>query len=102
MDEFDESTDESLLNLKDLTNDELRGRLDALYAEEQQISYRRRVLHGRIDILRAELVRRLAQAHREGGDVISGADIDKLIRILANDLRPAGADSKHGDTDTDE
>jgi len=102
MDEFDDSQDESLLNLKDLTDEELRSHLDELYAEEQEISYRRRVLHGRIDILRAELVRRLATAHREGGDVISGADIDKLIRILANDLRPAGADSAHGDIRTEE
>jgi bifunctional ADP-heptose synthase (sugar kinase/adenylyltransferase) len=102
MEEFEDTTDESLLNLKVLTNAELRTHLDELYAEEQQISYRRRVLHGRIDILRAELVRRLAQAHREGGDVISGADIDKLIRILANDLRPAGAEPPHGDTDSEE
>lgn len=101
MDEFDEGTDESLLNLKDLTDEGLRTHLDELYTEEQEISYRRRVLHGRIDILRAELVRRLAQAHREGGDVISGADIDKLIRILANDLRPAGSGTPHG-TDIEE
>jgi hypothetical protein len=102
MDEFDDSQDKSLLNLKVLTDEELRSHLDELYAEEQEISYRRRVLHGRIDILRAELVRRLAQAHREGSDVISGADIDKLIRILANDLRPAGADSAHGNSGTEE
>jgi len=102
MEDFDEGQDETLLNLKELTNEELRSHLDELYAEEQEISYRRRVLHGRIDILRAELVRRLAEAHRDGGDVISGADIDKLIRILASDLRPAGADSAHGETDTEE
>jgi len=61
MDQFDENYDESLLNLKELTNEELRAHLDELYAEEQETSYRRRVLHGRIDILRAELVHRIAQ-----------------------------------------
>jgi hypothetical protein len=96
MDDFDESPDDSLLNLESLTNEELRTHLDELHAEEQEISYRRRVLHGRIDILRAELVRRLADEHRGGGDVISGADIDKLIRILASDLRPSGPDPDHG------
>lgn len=92
MDDFDEDQDETLLNLKELSNEELRKHLDDLHAEEQEISYRRRVLHGRIDILRAELVRRLADSHRAGADVISGADIDKLIRILASDLRPAKVD----------
>ncbi len=82
---------EALLNLQDRTNDELRALLDELSAEENDISYRRRVLHGRIDILRAELVRRLADEHREGHDVISGADIDRLVEILAGDLRAAKA-----------
>ena len=47
-------------------NEELRELLDELYAEEQRVSYRRRVLHGKIDILRSELVRRL-KAGREAG-----------------------------------
>lgn len=94
----DDSQDDTLLNLKELSNEELRKHLDELHAEEQEISYRRRVLHGRIDILRAELVRRLAESHRTGGDVISGADIDKLIHILASDLRP-GAGGGAGEAD---
>ena len=76
-----------LLDLPSKSNDEVHGLLDRLYAEEQRVSYRRRVLHGQIDILRAELVRRL-QAEREGGgNVITGRDIDRLIDILASDLR---------------
>jgi hypothetical protein len=78
--------DEALLNLRDRTNDELRGLLDELRDEEQRISYRRRVLHGKIDILRAELVRRMKDQRAAGEDVISGRDIDQLINILANDL----------------
>jgi hypothetical protein len=79
--------DEALLNLRDRTNDELRALLDGLREEEQRISYRRRVLHGKIDILRAELVRRMKDQRAAGEDVISGRDIDQLITILASDLR---------------
>lgn len=79
--------DDALLNLREKSNDELRALLDQLSAEEDDLSYRRRVLHGRIDILRAELVRRLSEVEREPRDVISGIDLDRLIAILANDLR---------------
>jgi hypothetical protein len=85
----DREMGEALLDLEGKTNEELRHLLAELQAEEEEISYRRRVLHGRIDILRAELVRRLKGSHDAGEDVISGADIDKLIQILANDLRAA-------------
>lgn len=82
-----EPHDDALIDLPNKSDEELRALLDDLYAEEQRVSYRRRVLHGKIDILRAELVRRL-QADREAGEtVISGRDVDKLIEILADDLR---------------
>lgn len=81
--------DGALLDLENKTNDELRQLLTSLSQEEQSLSYRRRVLHGRIDILRAELVRRLKDQRVSGEDVISGADIDKLIQILASDIRNA-------------
>jgi hypothetical protein len=83
--------DDALLNLPDKSNDELRALLDQLSAEEDDLSYRRRVLHGRIDILRAELVRRLTDGQREPHDVISGTDLDRLIAILASDLRGSAA-----------
>lgn len=82
-----EEHDATLLDLEHKSNEELRELLDELYAEEQRVSYRRRVLHGKIDILRAELVRRLKAEREVGGDVISGRDVDRLIDILANDLR---------------
>lgn len=78
--------DDSLMNLKDRSVDELRELLDELYEEEQRVSYRRRVLHGKIDILRAELVRRLKEDSDAGKGVVSGGDIERLIEILANDL----------------
>jgi len=82
-----EASDDALLDLGLKSNEELRGLLDDLYAEEQRVSYRRRVLHGKIDILRSELVRRLKTGRENGEDVISGRDVDKLIDILSNDLR---------------
>ncbi len=87
MDYASGGVDDALLNLEQRTNEELRELLNELYEEEQRISYRRRVLHGKIDILRAELVRRLKQQREAGQDVISGSDIERLITILSNDLR---------------
>jgi hypothetical protein len=84
-----DASEDALLDLGAKSNEELRGILDELYAEEQRVSYRRRVLHGKIDILRSELVRRLKTGRESGEDVISGNDVDKLIDILANDLRGA-------------
>ena len=86
MDDY-EAGDDALLDLEHKSNDDLRGLLDQLHAEEQKVSYRRRVLHGKIDILRAELVGRLKAGREAGADVISGSDVDRLIEILANDLR---------------
>lgn len=80
-------SDDALLDLEQKSNEELRRLLDELYAEEQRVSYRRRVLHGKIDILRAELVRRLKDQREAGGGIISGVDVERLIDILANDLR---------------
>ena len=80
------AADDALLNLRERSVDELRGLLDDLYEEEQKVSYRRRVLHGKIDILRAELVRRLKEDRDAGKGVVSGSDIERLIEILANDL----------------
>ncbi|HEX6711167.1 MAG TPA: hypothetical protein VF068_12625 [Rubrobacter sp.] len=41
-----------------LSDENLGGRLEALCEEERALSYRRRVLQGRIDLIRAELVGR--------------------------------------------
>jgi len=102
MDEVERRDDEALLNLKDKSNDDLRHLLDDLSAEEDELSYRRRVLHGRIDILRAELVRRLAHGHPDPHDVISGSDIDRLIEILAGDLRGVRQSTPSGEDSTEE
>ncbi|MFN8217149.1 MAG: hypothetical protein U0R71_11200 [Solirubrobacterales bacterium] len=70
-------------DLGSLTDKDLKDLIDNLMAEENEISYKRRVLHGKIDILRAELVNRLRQK-REGGEaLISGDDVQQLTEILA-------------------
>ena len=85
----EDHTEDALLDLPNKSDDELRELLDELYSEEQRVSYRRRVLHGKIDILRSELVRRLKAGRDAGEDVITGRDVDRLIDILASDLRGA-------------
>jgi hypothetical protein len=61
--------------------EELRGWLKDLAEEERDISYRRRVIQGRIDLLRAELVRR-------GGATLSP---EELVRVLmGGSPRPEG------------
>jgi hypothetical protein len=70
-------------DLGSLSDEELKDLIDKLTTEENEISYKRRVLHGKIDILRAELVNRLRQKHESGESVISGDDVAQLTDILA-------------------
>jgi anti-sigma-K factor RsiG len=49
-----------------LSDQELKELIQDLTQREQEVSYERRILHGKIDILRAELVNRLRKKH-EGG-----------------------------------
>ena len=60
--------DETFPDLGSLTDVELKDVIRQLTEEETEISYRRRILHGKIDILRAELVNRLRNKH-DGGDI---------------------------------
>ena len=79
-------------DLGSLTDQELKDLIKQLTAEETQISYQRRILHGKIDILRAELVNRLRRKHEGGEDVISGADVQQLTDILAGRVPAADGD----------
>ncbi len=76
-------------DLGSLSDQELKDLIQQLTDEEQEVSYRRRILHGKIDILRAELVNRLRKKHEGGEEVITGADVDKLTDILSGRV-PAG------------
>ena len=70
-------------DLGSLTDQELKDLIKQLTEEEMEISYRRRILHGKIDILRAELVNRLRKKDEGGELIISGADVQQLTDILA-------------------
>jgi len=65
-----------------MSDQELKDLIATLAEEEREASYRRRILHGRIDILRAELVNRLRTKREEGDELISGNDVQKLTNIL--------------------
>ena len=76
--------DETFPDIGGMSDEELKGLIDEYTQEEHEVSYRRRILHGKIDILRAELVNRLRQNRESGDALISGADVEKLSDILAN------------------
>ena len=73
-------------DLGSLSDQELKDLIDQMTDEELEVSYRRRILHGKIDILRAELVNRLRKKREGGEDVISGADVERLTEILAGKI----------------
>ena len=74
---------ETFPDLGSLGDQDLKDLIRQLTEEEQEVSYRRRILHGKIDILRAELVNRLRKSREAGEDIISGADVQKLTDILS-------------------
>jgi hypothetical protein len=79
---------EPLPDLATLSDADLKGLIDNLQHEEQEVSYRRRLLHGKIDILRAELVARLQRQVGAGESPLSEVDVDKLSAILAGKAAP--------------
>jgi hypothetical protein len=73
-------------DLATLSDEDLKNLIDELTREEHEVSYRRRVLHGKIDLLRAELVARLKQT--EGMSVLETVDVESLSDILAGKATP--------------
>lgn len=76
---------EVYIDFREKSDEELRQILEELLKEENRISYQRRVLHGKIDILRAELVERKKSGLKEGKSIISDDEIQKLSEILAGE-----------------
>jgi hypothetical protein len=81
---------EPLPDFSTLNDDDLRAMIHELEKEEDEISFRRRVLHGRIDILRAELVARLREQVSAGEAKL--ADVERLSEILAAKAMPEVGD----------
>ena len=77
---------EAFPDLASLKDDDLKQLIDELTKEEQEVSYRRRILHGKIDLLRAELQARLRETG--GKSVLEQVDVDRLAAILAGKAAP--------------
>jgi anti-sigma-K factor RsiG len=72
-------------DLASLSDADLKRHIDELTKEEQEVSYRRRILHGRIDLLRAELQARLREKPES---ILDEVDVDHLAAILAGKAAP--------------
>jgi hypothetical protein len=77
---------EALPDLGSLDDAELKGVIDDLERQEREVSYQRKILHGHIDILRAELVARLKASG--GRSVLDQVDVDRLTDILTGKAVP--------------
>jgi hypothetical protein len=73
-------------DLASLSDRELKQLIEDLMKEEAEVSYRRRILHGKIDILRAERNARLRTT--EGKSILDEVDVDRLTEILAAKAPP--------------
>lgn len=70
-------------DLSTLSDAELKEMIRTLTEEEREVSMQRRLLHGRIELLKSELVGRLRG--RDEGE-LSVVDVDALSKILAGRL----------------
>lgn len=92
--------EEWVSDIGSLSDAELKGLIGEFATEEQEISYGRRILHGKIDLLRAELVNRLRARHDAGEEAITDADVEKLTELITaaeSEAAPGGplADADH-------
>ncbi len=74
---------EPLPDLATLSDDDLKTLIEQLTEEENEVSFRRRMLQGKIDILRAERTARLK------GKGVSDVDVEKLTDILSSRSAPS-------------
>ena len=77
-------------DIESLSPQELETLINELEAEEDAVSYRRRLLHGRIDLLRKEYEQRL-KTHVEDGDPLHepvAADLDRPLFEGTGDVPP--------------
>ncbi len=74
--------EDTVPDIGSMGDQELKDLIGELTEREREVSYHRRVLHGKIDILRAELVNRLKVKREAGDTAISGSDVEQLTEIL--------------------
>ena len=73
---------EPLPDLATLSDDDLKKLIEELTQEENEVSFKRRLLQGRIDILRAERTARLK------GKGVADVDVEALTDILSSRSAP--------------
>ena len=78
---------EPLPDLATLSDDDLKALIEQLTEEENEVSFRRRLLQGKIDILRAERTARLK------GKGVSDVDVERLTDILSSRSAPPAEES---------
>jgi len=79
---LDDITFDRLINIQSYSDAEIKALAQQLSDEEREISKHRRLLHGEIDIVRAEMVRRLRDKHGSGQGIFQDGDISALTAIL--------------------
>ena len=84
MEDRDTASFELLIEIQDLSDDEIKKLAEELAEEERAISKSRRIIHAKLDMLRAEMVRRLRDKHDAGGSLFAEGDIEKLSSILSS------------------
>jgi hypothetical protein len=88
--------DDFLTGLPELPLDELRARRHEAEQEEADLSYVRRMLQGRMDILRAELSRRAGDGGSGAGTDSGGTDSEEQIVEHLSEVLADSARSDHG------
>ena len=91
MEKNDVDAAEIFIDFEVTSDQELKEILNVLLREEREVSFRRRILHGKIDILRAEIVERKKQKLAGGESLFSEEDIEKLSAILAGRIEEQGS-----------
>jgi CO dehydrogenase/acetyl-CoA synthase alpha subunit len=76
---------EALPDLNTLSDDDLDRLIEDLERRENEVSYERRLIQGKIDILRAE---RVARKRGKSEDELAHVDVDQLSEILARKASP--------------
>jgi len=83
MDALDDSFFERLINIQSYGDTELTELIHQLEGQEAELSKRRRLLQGEIDILKAERERRLRDRQDAGQSLVNDGSVDALSHILS-------------------
>jgi F0F1-type ATP synthase epsilon subunit len=81
-------TGHELDDANELSNDDLRARIHTCTQSEREVSFKRRVLHGHIDLLRAEITARLRERDGQASEHLAASDVEQLSEILSHQGPP--------------